>query len=47
MNYFEWLSELDALATRFAHLGLAGDLGALTLAEAYALLTMLRRIADE
>ncbi len=47
MKSFDWLSELDVLATRFAHLGFAVDLGALTLAEAYALLTMLRRIADE
>jgi hypothetical protein len=47
VNFFNWLTKLDSLATRYAHFGLTADLAALTLVEAYALLALLRRIAGE
>ena len=42
-----WYTDLEALAIRFAHLGVTADLSALTIAEAYALLCWLRRLAGE
>jgi hypothetical protein len=40
-----WLDELQALAARFASLGIGPDLCALTFAEAWALLRYLQRLA--
>ena len=40
-----WLTELETLAVRFAHLGVSADLASLTLAEAWGVLQYLRRMA--
>lgn len=40
-----WLNELETLSVRFSHLGISADLASLTLAEAWAVLQYLRRIA--
>ena len=40
-----WLNELEALSVRFSHLGVSADLNSLTLAEAWAVLQYLRRVA--
>ena len=40
-----WLNELEALSERFSHLGVSADLASLTLAEAWAVLQYLRRVA--
>ena len=45
MNAPAWLEDLQALAARFAGLGIDADLAALTLAEAWGLLVFLRRLA--
>ena len=45
MNHFDWKLELQSLAVRFANLGVSADLASLTSAEAYALLTWLRRMS--
>lgn len=47
MNSFDWHAELQALAARCSYLGITADLAGLTIAEAYALLTWLRRVAGE
>ena len=45
MNAPAWLEDLQALAARFAALGIGPDLAALTLAEAWGLYRFLRRVA--
>ena len=45
MNAPAWLEDLQALAARFAGLGIGPDLAALTLAEAWALYRFLARMA--
>ena len=40
-----WLNELEALSVRFSHLGVSADLASLTLAESWAVLQFLRRMA--
>ena len=45
MNAPAWLEDLQALAARFAGLGIGPDLAALTLAEAWGLYRFLARIA--
>ena len=42
-----WLEELQALAARFASLGISPDLAALTLAEAWGLYRFLARMAGD
>ena len=41
-----WFDELDALAARFAHMGVSEDLAALSMLEAWHLLRYLRRLAE-
>ena len=41
-----WFDELDALAARFAHMGVSEDLAALSVLEAWHLLRYLRRLAE-
>ena len=41
-----WIDELQALAARFSARGITPDIAGLTLAEAWGLLTFLRRIAQ-
>lgn len=41
----DWPEQLQALAARFAGLGITPDLAALTLAEAWGLFVFLRRVA--
>ena len=41
-----WLEDLQALAVRFSAYGIGPDIAGLTLAEAWGLLTFLRRIAQ-
>lgn len=45
MSAPSWLNELETLSVRFAHLGVSADLASLSLAEAWAVLQYLRRIA--
>ena len=45
MSVPAWVNELEALSVRFSHLGVSADLASLTLAEAWAVLQFLRRIA--
>lgn len=45
MNGPAWLDDLQALAARFAGLGIGPDLAALTLAEAWCLYRFLARMA--
>ena len=45
MNAPAWLEDLQALAARFAGLGIGPDLAALSLAEAWGLYRFLARIA--
>ena len=45
MNAPAWLEDLQALAARFAGLGIGPDLAALTLAEAWGLYQFLSRVA--
>lgn len=45
MNGPAWLEDLQALAARFAGLGIGPDLAALTLAEAWLLYRLLVRLA--
>ena len=45
MNDPAWLDELQALAARFAGLGIGPDLAALTVAEAWGLYLFLARMA--
>lgn len=45
MNGPAWLEDLQALAARFAGLGVGPDLSALTLAEAWGLYRFLARMA--
>ena len=40
-----WLNELETLSVRFSHLGVSADLALLTLAESWAVLQYLRRMA--
>ncbi len=47
MNYSDWRAELEALAVRFSHLGITADLASLAEVEAYALLTLLRRLVGQ
>ena len=41
-----WCNELEALATRFAHMGVSDDLASLSVLEAWQLLQYLRRLAE-
>jgi hypothetical protein len=41
-----WLGELETLVTRFAHIGVSEDIAALSVLEAWQLLTYLRRLAE-
>ena len=47
MNSFNWFAELQVLAARHSRFGITADLANLTIAEAYALLAWLRRLAGE
>ena len=46
MNNQIWLERLQALSTRFSHLGMGADLAALSLIEAWGLYLHLSRLAD-
>ena len=46
MSRPDWCNELEALATRFAHMGVSEDLAALSMLEAWQLLQYLRRLAE-
>jgi len=46
MNDEAWLKHLQSLSMRFAHLGIGGDLAALSLIESWGLYLFLLRLAD-
>ncbi len=46
MSRPEWCNELEALATRFAHMGVSQDLAALSTVELWGVLQFLRAIAQ-
>ena len=47
MNNKAWLERLQTLCARFLHLGLGGDIAALSLIEAWGLYLFLMRLAEE
>jgi hypothetical protein len=46
MSAAGWMTDLQALATRFSSYGITPDLAALTLAEAWGLYVFLSRLAE-
>lgn len=46
MNSETWLDRLQCLIARFAYLGIASDIAALSLIEAWGLYRCLTRLAD-
>lgn len=46
MNDLDWLERLQCLSVRFSHLGIGGDIAALSIIEAWSLYLFLSRLAD-
>jgi hypothetical protein len=46
MNNLDWLERLQTLAARFSHLGIGGDIAALSIIELWGLYLFLSRLAD-
>jgi hypothetical protein len=46
MNNLDWLDRLQCLTVRFSHLGIGGDIAALSIVEAWGLYLFLSRLAD-
>lgn len=46
MNNLGWMERLQCHSVRFSHLGIGGDIAALSLIEAWGLYLFLSRLAD-